>query len=367
VQLQVTGNIHAFSKSISTVFNTIKLTGMAEEAIILSNTPIQRYEDHEESILSVAVFPDGRRMVTGSIDRTLRLWDLKSGVVLKKMEGHSNWARAVAVTGDGQLIVSGDDSGNLITWDGDTGNSLTQASQTHNKPIYSLDFSPDGTVLATGSLDETTKLWRTKIRTQLRLERVVYCGDIVLCVRYSPSGEHLAIATKRDIQIWNSSTIERIATFEGHAQFCSAIILNYSLAWTPDGAGLLSGGNNYDPTIREWDTSTWRPVGGPWKGHTDRIGAIAVNSTGTLVASASIDHYVRLWRLSDQQTIAVFKHPNCVNCLAFSTDGKEIFSGGWDKKISKWAVPKDVLPQANVCFRSIFLTQCDHVSCRSSL
>ncbi|KAG2349027.1 WD40 repeat-like protein [Suillus weaverae] len=320
---------------------------MAEGAVIPSNTPIQTYEDHEESILSVAVFPDGRRMVTGSIDRTLRLWNLKNGVVLKKMEGHGNWVRSVAVTGDGQLITSGDDSGNLITWDGDTGESLSQAIQAHNKPIYSLDFSPDGAVLVTGSLDETMKLWRTEMRMQLQLERVIYCGDVVLCVRYSPSGEHLAIATKCDIQIWNPSSIQCIVTFEGHAQFRSTIILNYSLAWTPDGAVLLSGGNNYDPTIREWDTSTWRPVGGPWKGHTDRIGAIAVNSTGTLVASASIDRYVRLWRLSDQQTIAVFKHSSWVNCLAFSSDGKEIFSGGWDMKISKWAVPEDVLPHAN--------------------
>ncbi|KAG2757384.1 WD40 repeat-like protein [Suillus brevipes Sb2] len=321
---------------------------MAEGAIIPSNTPIQTYEDHEESILSVAVFPDGRRMVTGSIDKTLRLWDLKNGVVLKKMEGHGNWARAVAVTGDGQLITSGDDSGKLITWDGDTGDSLTLAIQAHNKAIYSLDFSPDGTVLATGSLDETTKLWRTEMRVQLQLERVIYCGDIVLCVRYSSPGEHLAIATKRDIQIWNPSSIQRIATFEGHAQFRSAIISNYSLAWTPDGTGLLSGGSNHDPNIREWDTSTWRPVGDPWKGHTDRIGAIAVNSAGTLVASASTDHCVRLWRFSDQQTIAVFQHSNWVNCLAFSADGKAIFSGGWDMKISKWAVPEDVLPHANI-------------------
>lgn len=347
--------------------NTINLTRMAEGAIIPSNTPIQTYEDHEESILSVAVFPDGRRMVTSSIDKTLRLWNLKNGVVLKKMEGHGNWARAVAITGVGQMITSGDDSGNLITWDGDTGESLTQAIQAHNKAIYSLDFSPDGTVLATGSLDETTKLWRAEMRMQLQLERVIYCGDTVLCVRYSSPGEHLAIATKRDIQIWNPSSIQRIATFEGHAQFHSAIISNYSLAWMPDGTGLLSGGNNYDPTIREWDISTWRPVGDPWKGHTDGIGAIAVNSAGTLVASASTDHCVRLWRLLDQQTIAVFQHSNWVNCLAFSADGKEILSGGWDMKISKWAVPEDVLPHANVCFRSTHPTQLDHASCRSLL
>lgn len=115
------------------------------------------------------------------------------------MEGHGNWARAVAITGDGQMITSGDDSGSLITWDGDTGESLTQAIQAHNKAIYSLDFSPDGTVLAAGSLDETTKLWRTEMRVQLQLEQVIYCGDTVLCVRYSSPARYNASQRLRDM------------------------------------------------------------------------------------------------------------------------------------------------------------------------
>lgn len=91
------------------------------------------------------------------------------------MEGHGNWARAVAVTENGQIVISGDDSGHVITWDGDTGESLTQAIQAHNKPICSLDFSPDGAVLATGSSDETMRLWRTETRIQLQFERTIYC------------------------------------------------------------------------------------------------------------------------------------------------------------------------------------------------
>ncbi|OJA11026.1 hypothetical protein AZE42_12155, partial [Rhizopogon vesiculosus] len=64
-----------------------------------------------------------------------------------------------------------------------------------------------------------------------------------------------------------------------------------SLAWTPDCTRLLSAGTISDPTIREWDTSTWRRVGDPWSGHTSHINALAVNSTGTLLASASSDNH----------------------------------------------------------------------------
>jgi WD40 repeat protein len=107
----------------------------------------------------------------------------------------------------------------------------------------------------------------------------------------------------------------------------------YSLAWAPDGmTHLLSGHFRY---IREWDTSTWKQIG-DWTGHTSYVFAIAINSTGTLVASASYDSDVRLWRCSDRQTILQVKHSNSVSCVAFSTDGKHIFSAGFDNKISQW-------------------------------
>lgn len=121
--------------------------------------------------------------------------------------------------------------------------------------------------------------------------------------------------------------------------------LNKSLAWTPDGKRLLSAGTNADATIREWDSTSWEQVSGsPWKGHEKQICAITVNSASTLVASASYDNDVRLWRLSDRRTIAIFRHSHWVRCVTFSLDGEYILSGGWDKKISKWAVPEDVLP-----------------------
>jgi WD40 repeat protein len=117
---------------------------------------------------------------------------------------------------------------------------------------------------------------------------------------------------------------------------------NLSLAWTPDGTRLLSGGDNDDPssaTIREWDPLTWQQVGHPWEGHSSDISAIAINPAGTLVASASDDGHVRLWRLSDRQNIGVFEHSSEVYTVTFSVDGRHILSGGEDEKISEWEVP----------------------------
>jgi WD40 repeat protein len=221
-------------------------------------------------------------MITGSFDKTLRLWD--------------------------------------------------EPIKAHSEFINSLDFSLDGTVLATGSYDKTTKFWCTK--TWEMQGEPIKCGSDVYSVRYSPSGELLAIGTANNTQIYNPGTREQVASFGDYGR---------TLAWTPDGTRLLSAGrlDFHDCSIHEWDPLTWKQVGHPWKGHVNYINAIAIHPAGTLVASASSDYHVYLWRLSDQQPIAVFKHSSAVQSVTFSLDGKHILSGGDDKMISEWAVPKN--------------------------
>ncbi|KAG1726863.1 uncharacterized protein EDB91DRAFT_1350428 [Suillus paluster] len=302
--------------------------------LIPNTTPLRRFKDHTSTIWAVAVSPDRRRMITSSWDKTLHLWDLNTGAVLKKME-HRNQVRGLAVSRDGQMIASGDLSGEVIVWHGETGEPLTQPIKAHSARVFGLDFSPDGAVLATGSPDKTMQLWSTKSwQTQ---GNPIKCSDQVKCIRYSPSGKHLAVATDSNIEIYNSARRERVASCEGHTKW------NWSLAWTLDGTRLLSGGNDKDPTIREWDTSTWKQVGDPWTGHTQTILTIAIHPAGTHIASASDDTHVRLWRLSDRQTIAIFQHSSFTKCVTFSMDGKHILSGGGDNMISEWETPKGIL------------------------
>jgi WD40 repeat protein len=250
--------------------------------------------------------------------------------MLKKMEGHSNAVYALAVSRDGQIMASGDGEGEIIGWHGETGEFLTEPIKAHSRHIWSVDFSPDGAVLATGSHDHTTKFWC--IKTWQMQGEPIQCSGYVHCVRYSPSGELLAIATYHDIQIYNPSTREQVASFGG---------VDESLAWAPDGTYLLSGGDYPNNAIREWDPLTWEQVGHFWEGHTNDINAIAIHPAGSLVASASYDRHVRLWQLSDQRTIAIFEHSSTVRSVTFSSDGKHILSTSNDNKISEWAIPKN--------------------------
>jgi WD40 repeat protein len=95
---------------------------------IPNTTPIRTFEDHGDRVVAVAVVRD-ERMVTGSYDGLLRLWDLKTGVMLKKIEGHRSRVRALAVSPNGQWIASGDESGKLIVWYGQIFSGFRGASQ----------------------------------------------------------------------------------------------------------------------------------------------------------------------------------------------------------------------------------------------
>jgi WD40 repeat protein len=117
-------------------------------------------------------------MVTASHDKTLHLWDLEASIVLKKMEGHHLGVRSVAVSRDGQLIASGDDGGELIAWNRD-GESLIQPIKVHSRHMWWLDFSPDSTLLASGSWDTTTELWNTK--TWQVQGDPINCGTEIRC------------------------------------------------------------------------------------------------------------------------------------------------------------------------------------------
>ncbi|KAG2037312.1 WD40-repeat-containing domain protein, partial [Suillus americanus] len=209
----------------------------------------QTFEGHRKSISAIAALPSTQRMVTTSLkDKTLCLWELTTKKLLKHLVGHPSVVSGLAVH-------------------------------------ISLDFSADGTTLASAG-DRTVKFWCTTAWKEN--QDAIHLDAVVHCVRYSSSGELLAIATENSIYIYNSATRQRIKTLKGHSGG------TFALTWTLQGTYLLSGGGERDPTVRVWEVLRGDEID-TFRGHTDKISAIAVDDSSTIITSASSDGSVRLW------------------------------------------------------------------------
>lgn len=209
--------------------------------------PVRSFELHRNPVFSVAVTPDGRRIVSASQDGTVKLWDLATGGLLRSFEGHKGAINAVAVTPDGRRIVSGGADRAIKLWDLETG-ALLRSFQGHNDYVRSVAVTPDGRRVASAGEDKTVRLWDLESGAPLR-------------------------------------------TFDGHDRFVA------SLALTPDGARVVSGG--WDTNIRLWDLETGALLL-TFKAHRNAILSVAVTPDGKGIVSASWDKTIKLWALPVQ-------------------------------------------------------------------
>ena len=144
---------------------------------------------------------NGERLVTGSDDGTLFLWDpLVSSKPLARMTGHQQQVMSVAFSPDGRFVVSGSFDKSIKQWDGFTGKFIA-TYRGHVAAVYQLSWSPDSRMFVSGSKDSTMKLW--DVRTKRLSEDLPGHADEVFSVDWSPSGETVASGSfDRTLKIW---------------------------------------------------------------------------------------------------------------------------------------------------------------------
>jgi WD40 repeat protein len=143
---------------------------------IQGNPVGQPFQGHESWVNSVAFSPDGKLIVSGSGDNTLRMWDIQGNPVGQPFQGHENSVYSVAFSpvraafskGVGKLIVSGSRDNTVRLWDIE-GNPVGQPFQGHESSVYSVAFSPDGKLIVSGSRDNTVRLWQGGWRAWLEV------------------------------------------------------------------------------------------------------------------------------------------------------------------------------------------------------
>jgi len=128
-------------------------------------------------ITAVAFSSDGTRIVSGSYDMSVRVWDASIGVELKELKGHTSWVNSVAFSSDGTQIVSGsnDDSVRVCQWDASTGVELKKLKG-HTSLVFSVAFSSDGTRIVSGSADNSVRVWDALTGVELKELKVVFAS-----------------------------------------------------------------------------------------------------------------------------------------------------------------------------------------------
>lgn len=284
------------------------------------------FRGHEAKVGGVAVSADGRVIVSGSDDRTVRVWDATGGQPIALLRGHEGPVNAVACSADGRVILSGSDDRTVRAWDAEAG-QVRAILHGHTAEVTGVAVSPGGRLVVSGSNDTTVRLWSPSGWA----EAAVLAGhrDKVTSVAVSSDGRRVASGSfDKTVIVWDTDSGKPVATLRGHDGVVT------SVAFSPDGRRVVSGGT--DRTVRIWEAESGR-LREAISGHTDRVTSVAWTGDGRRVVSGSYDQTVRL---SDpegaQSPTALRGHEAGVHSLACSGDGRLIVSGSRDATVRVW-------------------------------
>ena len=294
----------------------------------------QTYKGHRHWVSSVTFCPESQLLMSGSFDKTIKLWDLETGLCLQTLEGHTGWIWAVVCSpADQNIIASCSDDHTIRIWNRQTGECL-QVLDDHKGAVWSLAFSPNGKYLASAASDvaASVKLWTWETGEHrdlipVTLERRVRSVD------FSPDGKFLVTGSLTCItEVWDVETGDLVQQFRGHAQAIT------SVAFAPkrdQGPQLLATGSQ-DCNIRLWDLETGTSIH-TLRGHPNGIWALAFHPTQPLLISGSNDSTVKLWDTNSGESVRTLQgYSTGIKALAIHPDGTQLASAGDNSLICLW-------------------------------
>jgi len=325
-------------------------------------------EQIEHNRTDISYFPDGQRMISGSGDKTVRLWDLRAGKEIREARiVYEQGVREVAVSKDGRWIMtaSGD---NTRPW-GDEGAAMglkahevktgvVKTYEGHSKVIGCIDISADSKLLASGSRDRagtgTVCVWSLETGKLVASPFKSHCCAGV--IQFSRDSRKLGVKWT-SIEVWDIRE-QKLDVRKEDAFSLEAFASHVPMFWTTGDRTIVATFKSSDRqdfnTIYEFDASTLQTVRTPFKGHTDAINCLALSSDCTLLVSGSWDHTVKLWAFESRQLLASFNL--ITENLILAPDARQIaYTQYYTKdspsrgppKICICDIPPDILVQIN--------------------
>ena len=332
---------------------------------------------HTNVITSAAFSPDGKFIVTTSLDKKAIVWDASTGRELFTLSGHTEAVESAAFSPDTMLLATGDSEGTIKIWDltpsrevftifhpegytswfalNPDGGSLVMTGESpvlpevwkipqteldeaadlprklvtlegHQRPVRGMTYSPDGSLIASGSDDGTARIWDVKTGEQLG----TFTGhrSEVLWVVFSPDGTRLVSAGEdKTIRIWEVKTGKELFTLERH--HAGVVIAVFS----PDGTRFATGAN--DESAKIWDTASGQELFN--LAHPGTVYGVAFSPDGKRLATASNAEIVKVWdALSGQELFSFSGHTSSIVSIVFSPDGKRLATASRDGTAKLW-------------------------------